>query len=285
MWLYGPYTPYTVSAGSQPDWYLGWLDGSVRLWPHWEFRSFGHEIANPFFPGLLIPGLVFTIMYAWPWIDKRIYNDYGPHNLLDRPRDKPFRTGVGVAAHHLLHRADPGLRHRPARQQLPHRLRAADRDPAVSPPWSARWSVVLIAYKACKALQRTDAHPIQRPIGGIIVRTADGAYHTLATITATVTAPGRTVTGRTATPRRTGWRRGRSDGETGGVRRRRRRPGAFRSGGRRSGSVRPVRRRLSPAVSDSARYELSGEGSRERDRRSAGYPVPSGGRLMTAAGS
>ena len=98
VWLYGPYTPYTVSSGSQPDWYLGWLDGSVRLWPHWEFRSFGHEIANPVFPGLLIPGLVFTLMYAWPWIDKKIYNDYRAHNLLDRPRDKPFRTGVGVAA-------------------------------------------------------------------------------------------------------------------------------------------------------------------------------------------
>ncbi len=66
VWLYGPYTPYTVSAGSQPDWYLGWLDGSVRLWPHWEFRSFGHEIPNPFFPGLLIPGILFGIMFAWP---------------------------------------------------------------------------------------------------------------------------------------------------------------------------------------------------------------------------
>ena len=78
VWLYGPYTPFQVSEGAQPDWYLGFLDGSVRLWPHWEFRSFGHEIPNPFFPGLLIPGLVFTIMYAWPWIDKKIYNDYGP---------------------------------------------------------------------------------------------------------------------------------------------------------------------------------------------------------------
>ena len=49
--------PFTRSpTGAQPDWYLGLLDGSVRLWPHWEFRSFGHEIANPFFPGLLIPG-------------------------------------------------------------------------------------------------------------------------------------------------------------------------------------------------------------------------------------
>jgi hypothetical protein len=98
VWLYGPYTPFTVSAGSQPDWYVAWLDGSLTLWPHWEFRSFGHEIANPFFPGLLIPGFIITLMYAWPWIDKKIYHDHRPHNLLNRPRDKPFRSGVGVAS-------------------------------------------------------------------------------------------------------------------------------------------------------------------------------------------
>ena len=51
VWLYGPYTPYTVSIGAQPDWYLGWLDGSVRLWPHWEFRSFGHDDRQPRLPG------------------------------------------------------------------------------------------------------------------------------------------------------------------------------------------------------------------------------------------
>ncbi len=179
VWLYGPYTPFQVSEGAQPDWYLGFLDGSVRLWPHWEFRSFGHEIPNPFFPGLLIPGLVFTIMYAWPWIDKKIYNDYGPHNLLDRPRDKPFRTGIGVAAIIFfsvltIACADDILSadfHIPFERMIEILQYSVLVGPVVG---------FIIAYKACQALQRSHAHPIQRPIGGIIVRTADGAYHTLA---------------------------------------------------------------------------------------------------------
>ncbi len=179
VWLYGPYNPFTVSEGAQPDWYLGFLDGSVRLWPHWEFRSFGHEIANPFFPGLLIPGLVFTIMYAWPWIDKKIYNDYGAHNLLDRPRDKPFRTGIGVAAIMFfsvltIACADDILAndfHVPFERMIEVLQYSVLIGPVAG---------FIIAYKACQALQRTNAHPIQRPVGGIIVRTGDGAYHTLA---------------------------------------------------------------------------------------------------------
>ncbi|HVA75248.1 MAG TPA: cytochrome bc complex cytochrome b subunit [Acidimicrobiales bacterium] len=181
VWLYGPYNPYTVSAGAQPDWYLGWLDGGVRLWPHWEFRSFGHEIANPVFPGLVVPGIVFTVMYLWPWIDKKIYNDYGAHNLLDRPRDKPFRTGVGVAA--IMFFLDLTL-------ACATDLLANDTHIAFERLIEIlQYGVFVgpiagfaIAYKACKALQRSDAHPIQRPVGGIIVRDAAGAYHTLGDI-------------------------------------------------------------------------------------------------------
>jgi ubiquinol-cytochrome c reductase cytochrome b subunit len=179
VWLYGPYTPYTVTAGSQPDWYLGWLDGSLRLWPHWEFRSFGHEIANPVFPGLLVPGLIFTLMYAWPWLDKRIYNDYARHNLLDRPRDKPFRTGVGVAA--IVFFSD--LTFATASDILANNFHVGfERIIEILQYGALVGPVVgfLIAYKACQALARTGAHPIQRPVGGTIIRTADGAYHTLA---------------------------------------------------------------------------------------------------------
>jgi ubiquinol-cytochrome c reductase cytochrome b subunit len=178
VWLYGPYTPFTVSAGSQPDWYVGWLDGSVRLWPHWEFRSFGHEIANPVFPGLLIPGIVFTIMYVWPWIDKKIYNDYGRHNLLDRPRDKPFRTGVGVAA--IMFFLDLTLAC--ATDLIANDTHIAFERLIEILQYGAIVGPIVgfaIAYKACQALQRTDAHPIQKPVGGIIIRDAAGAYHTL----------------------------------------------------------------------------------------------------------
>jgi ubiquinol-cytochrome c reductase cytochrome b subunit len=178
IWLYGPYTPYTVSAGAQPDWYLGWLDGDLRLFPHWEFRSFGVEIPNPFFPGLLFPAIIFAIMFAWPAIDRRIYKDYGSHNLLDRPRDKPFRTAVGVAT--IVFFSDLTL-------GTGADILAND----THIPWERLVEILqiglivgpvvgfVVAYRACKSLQRTDAHPIQRPLGGIIYRTADGAYHTL----------------------------------------------------------------------------------------------------------
>jgi ubiquinol-cytochrome c reductase cytochrome b subunit len=179
VWLYGAYNPFTVSAGSQSDWYLAWVDGALRLWPHWEFRSFGHEIANPVFPGLLIPGLVVTIMYVWPWIDKRVYSDYGVHNLLDRPRDKPFRTGVGVAA--IVFFTD--LTFATATDLLANNTHIGfERLIEILQVGALVGPIIgfLIAYKACQALQRTGSHPIQRPVGGIIIRTAEGAYHTLA---------------------------------------------------------------------------------------------------------
>lgn len=97
VWIYGPFDPARVSAGAQPDWYLGWLEGALRLMPPWEVRAFGFTIPNPFFPGLLIPGLTFNILYAWPWIEAKFTKDKEPHNLLNRPRDVPVRTALGVA--------------------------------------------------------------------------------------------------------------------------------------------------------------------------------------------
>jgi ubiquinol-cytochrome c reductase cytochrome b subunit len=178
VWVYGPYQPGRASSGTQPDWYIGWLDGALRLWPHWEFRSFGHEIANPFFPGVLIPGIIFTIIYAWPWVDKRIYGDYGEHNLLDRPRDKPLRTAIGVAA--LAFFVDLTL------------ASATDLiGSALGVSFEALIEILqygtfvgpvvagVVTYRACLALQHGRAHPVQRPVGGIIVRDAQGGYHTL----------------------------------------------------------------------------------------------------------
>ena len=98
VWLYGPYDPATVASPAQPDWYLGWLEGALRLFPPWEIRIFGHVIANPFFPAVLLPGLTFLVLYTWPWIERRITRDRAEHHLLQRPRDNPMRTGLGVAA-------------------------------------------------------------------------------------------------------------------------------------------------------------------------------------------
>jgi ubiquinol-cytochrome c reductase cytochrome b subunit len=98
IWLYGPFRGENVSSASQPDWYMGWLDGALRLFPFWETRIGWFTIPNQFYSGVVIPGIAFTIMFTWPWIEARITHDRREHHVLDRPRDKPWRTGVGVAA-------------------------------------------------------------------------------------------------------------------------------------------------------------------------------------------
>jgi ubiquinol-cytochrome c reductase cytochrome b subunit len=97
IWIYGPFDPAEVSAASQPDWYMGWLDGALRIMPGWEIRAFGFEVPNPFFPGVLLAGVTFTLLYAWPLLEARVTGDYEPHHLVDRPRQRPVRTALGVA--------------------------------------------------------------------------------------------------------------------------------------------------------------------------------------------
>ncbi len=97
IWLYGPFNPSEVSSASQPDWYMGWLDGALRVMPGWEIRAFGFEIPNPFFPGVLLPGITFGLLFAWPFLEARVTKDYAVHHLCDRPRDRPVRTALGVA--------------------------------------------------------------------------------------------------------------------------------------------------------------------------------------------
>ena len=97
IWLYGPYNPGQVSAGSQPDWYMGWLDGLVRMAPPWETHAFGHTISwNILIPGLIIPGILFTGMALYPFIESWITGDKREHHLLDRPRNVPNRTALGA---------------------------------------------------------------------------------------------------------------------------------------------------------------------------------------------
>ena len=99
IWLYGPYDPSQVSAGSQPDWYVGFLDGSTRLMPNWELRTLGHTFSfNVMFPTVILPGILFTLLAVYPFLESKLTGDRGYHNLLDRPRDKPVRTGIGAAS-------------------------------------------------------------------------------------------------------------------------------------------------------------------------------------------
>jgi ubiquinol-cytochrome c reductase cytochrome b subunit len=98
VWLWGPYEPYQATNGAQPDWYLGWLIGALRLMPAFDVTIGDYTlIPNPFFGGVLFPLAIFGFLFAWPSIERRITGDRSQHNLLDRPRDAPFRTAVGVA--------------------------------------------------------------------------------------------------------------------------------------------------------------------------------------------
>ena len=82
---------------------MGWLDGALRIMPSWEFMGLGHTIPfEVFLPAVVFPGLIFTICFAWPMIERRFTGDDELHNLLDRPRDRPKRTAAGAAMFSLL---------------------------------------------------------------------------------------------------------------------------------------------------------------------------------------
>jgi ubiquinol-cytochrome c reductase cytochrome b subunit len=99
IWLYGPYDPAQVGAGSQPDWYIGWLDGTLRLMPNVETNVAGHTISwNILVPAVLIPGLIFTLMALYPFLEQWVTGDRRWHNVLDRPRHRPNRTAIGVVS-------------------------------------------------------------------------------------------------------------------------------------------------------------------------------------------
>ncbi|WP_188190025.1 cytochrome bc1 complex cytochrome b subunit [Nonomuraea sp. SYSU D8015] len=98
IWLYGPYVPSTVSAGSQPDWYMGFLEGALRIMPPWEFTVLGSTVSmSVVVPALVAPGLLFTGLAVYPFAERWVTRDRAVHHLLDRPREVPNRVGVGVA--------------------------------------------------------------------------------------------------------------------------------------------------------------------------------------------
>jgi ubiquinol-cytochrome c reductase cytochrome b subunit len=97
VWLWGPYNPAQVSAASQPDWYIGFLDGSTRLFPAWDINLPGdYTIPALFWPTLVLPGILFTLMALYPIIERKMTGDTVSHHLLQRPRDVPVRTSLGV---------------------------------------------------------------------------------------------------------------------------------------------------------------------------------------------
>jgi ubiquinol-cytochrome c reductase cytochrome b subunit len=98
IWLYGPYQPGSISAGAAPDWYMGFLDGALRIMPGWELNVAGHPLTLAVLvPGLIVPGAFFTLLAAYPLLESRLTGDRGVHHYLDRPRAAATRTAVGTA--------------------------------------------------------------------------------------------------------------------------------------------------------------------------------------------
>ncbi|MET8979853.1 cytochrome bc complex cytochrome b subunit [Streptomyces sp. NPDC004539] len=97
VWAFGPYRPDLVTTGAQPDWYLGFSEGLIRVMPAWEINGWGHTLQlGVFIPFTLFP-LILLALGVYPFVEAWITGDKREHHLLDRPRNVPVRTALGVS--------------------------------------------------------------------------------------------------------------------------------------------------------------------------------------------
>ncbi|WP_235737480.1 cytochrome bc1 complex cytochrome b subunit [Nocardioides alcanivorans] len=98
VWKYGPYDPTKVTAGSQPDWYMGLAEGTLRIMPGWESHFLGVTLSwNILIPGMVAPMALLAMVLAWPFLEAWVTGDKREHHLLQRPRNAPTRTAFLVA--------------------------------------------------------------------------------------------------------------------------------------------------------------------------------------------
>jgi ubiquinol-cytochrome c reductase cytochrome b subunit len=99
VWRFGPYRPDQISQGSQPDWYMGFLEGALRAFPAWEFTVPGGYTVNlgVLIPAVVLPTVMVTVLALWPFLEAWATGDEREHHLLDRPREQPTRTAFGCA--------------------------------------------------------------------------------------------------------------------------------------------------------------------------------------------
>jgi ubiquinol-cytochrome c reductase cytochrome b subunit len=176
VWQWGPYEPGLSTSGAHPDWYLGWLIGALRLVPGFDVTLFGYTLVpNPFWGGALFPVLVFGFLYAWPSFERRVSGDYAFHNLLDRPRDAPWRTAIGVAFFTWV--------------GLVFLVGSADRiffeldSPYTWQIWIYRAAVFVapviaffVTKRICDELRVNELHPFRGVTGSVVRRTAEGGF-------------------------------------------------------------------------------------------------------------
>lgn len=98
IWAYGPYDPSPVSAGTQPDWYIGFADGALRLVPPgWEWEIFGFTLSLNIIAPVLVLGLFLVVVALYPFFEGWVTGDKREHHMTQRPRNAPRRTAIGAA--------------------------------------------------------------------------------------------------------------------------------------------------------------------------------------------
>lgn len=179
VWLYGPYRAADVSSASQPDWYVMFLDGAIRLMPAWQIYipiGSGYSIPPMFWPAVVLPGILVTLTAAYPWLERRWRRDHLTHNLLERPRDAPQRTATGAMAVAFFGILTISGGNDVIADKFHLSLNALT--------WAGRIGIVLvpplaytIAYRICLGLQQHDREVLTHGIEtGIIRRGADGGF-------------------------------------------------------------------------------------------------------------
>jgi ubiquinol-cytochrome c reductase cytochrome b subunit len=180
IWQWGPYEPYLGTNGAQPDWYLGWLIGALRLMPHFDITVGSYTVVpNPFWGGVLFPLVVFGFLFAWPSIERRWSGDRAQHNLLDRPRDNPRRTAIGaalftwVATIFFAGSADRAF----VQFGVPYEGQLwAYRAASFLLPIAA----YLLTRRVCERLREGDAHPGRGSGAQAVTRNREGGFEELA---------------------------------------------------------------------------------------------------------
>jgi ubiquinol-cytochrome c reductase cytochrome b subunit len=175
IWQFGPYKPSQISAGSQPDFYMMWTDGLIRIWPAWEFYI-GHHTVPAAVAVALLMGLIFTLLIVYPFLERKFSGDTAHHNLLQRPRDVPVRTGIGAMAIAFYIVLTLSAMNDIIAYKFHISLNAMT--------WMGRIGMLVlppiiyfITYRWCVALQRSDRAVLEHGVEtGIIKRLPHGAY-------------------------------------------------------------------------------------------------------------
>ena len=177
IWLYGPYTPLAVSSASQPDWYLGILEGALRVMPAWDINFLGHTLSlSVLIPFALPLGIILGGAAAWPFFERWVTGDKAEHHINDRPRNAPARTGIGVAVVVFY----GVLWAEGANDVIADHFHV----PLYTVTWIARVLVIagpvaayVIARRICLGLQRKDAETLERGVEtGIVRQSPDGGF-------------------------------------------------------------------------------------------------------------